>query len=85
MRQTFVLLGALALLVAQPLAAAEPGKPLPPGKPAGVKPAQTDRVFNAYGPALALGALLAITIGVSGSSVSSAQAQAAVTTSNCCG
>ncbi|HEX4273485.1 MAG TPA: hypothetical protein VHZ32_18990 [Rhizomicrobium sp.] len=85
MRQTLILLGALALLVAPPLAAAEPATPLRPGKPAGVKPAQADRVFNAYTPALALGALLAITIGISGSSVSSAQAQAAVTTANCCG
>jgi hypothetical protein len=85
MRQTLILLGALALLVAQPLAAAETAAPLHPGKPAGVKPAQADRVFNAYTPALALGALLAITIGVSGSSISSAQAQAAVTTANCCG
>lgn len=85
MRQTFVLLGALALLVAQPLAAAESAKPLHPGKPAGIKPAQASNAINAYGPALALGALLAITIGISGSSVSTAQAEAAVTTSNCCG
>ena len=84
MRQTFVLLSALAMLVAQPLSAAET-LPLSPGKPAGVKPAQSHDMVQIYGGVLLFGALLAITIGVSGSSVSSAQAQAAVTTSNCCG
>ena len=84
MRQTFVLLSALAMLVAQPLNAAET-LPLSPGKPAGVKPAQAHDLVQIYGGVLLFGALLAITIGVSGSSVSSAQAQAAVTTANCCG
>ena len=73
MRQTIILLGALALLVAQPLAAAEPG-PLVPGKPAGVKPAQAGNLLPIYGGVIAFGALLAVTIGVSGSSVSSAAA-----------
>jgi hypothetical protein len=84
MRQTLFILAALALLVAQPLTAAETA-PLSPGKPAGIKPAQIDKVWSAYGPEVAFAALLAVTIGISGSSVSSAQAQAAVTTSNCCG
>lgn len=84
MRQTFVLLGALALLVAQPLDAAETA-PLTPGKPAGVRPAQADSLLPVFGGVVLFGALLAVTIGVSGSSISSAQAQTAVTTGNCCG
>ena len=73
MRQTIILLGALALLVAQPLAAAEPG-PLTPGKPAGVKPAQAGNLLPIYGGVVLFAALLAVTIGVNGSSVSSAAA-----------
>jgi len=73
MRQAIILLGALALLVAQPLAAAEPG-PLTPGKPAGVKPAQVDNLVPIYGGVVAFAALLAVTIGVNGSSISSAAA-----------
>jgi hypothetical protein len=84
MRQTLVLAAALAFTVAQPLAAAEPA-PLSPGKPAGIKPAQASNMPAIYGGVIAFGALLAITIGVSGSSISSAQAQTAVTTGNCCG
>jgi hypothetical protein len=89
MRQTLVLAAALAFTVAQPLAAAETSaaKPMPlaPGKPAGIKPAQASNMPAIYGGVIAFGALLAITIGVSGSSISSAQAQTAVTTGNCCG
>lgn len=85
MRQTFVLVGALALLVAQPLAA-DPTAPLSPGKPAGIKPAQADSLVSAYAPAVLLGALLAVTVGMNGSSISTGAAlQSAVTTSNCCG
>jgi hypothetical protein len=73
MRRTITLLGALALLVAQPLAAAEPG-PLNPGKPAGVKPAQVHNLVPIYGGVVLFAALLAVTIGVSGSSVSSGAA-----------
>lgn len=83
MRQTLLLLGALALLVAQPLNAAETAK-LSPGKPAGIKPAQASSLFNAYAPALVLGALLAITIGVSGSSVAP-NTQQTTSTNYCCG
>jgi len=79
MRQILVLAAALAFTVAQPLAAAEPA-PLSPGKPAGIKPAQASNMPAIYGGVIAFGALLAITIGVSGSSISSAQAQTAVTT-----
>jgi uncharacterized protein GlcG (DUF336 family) len=75
MRHTIILLGALALLVTQPLAAAEPG-PLTPGKPAGVKPAQASNLLPIYGGVALLGALLAVSIGVSGSSVSSSAALA---------
>lgn len=89
MRQILVLAAALALTVAQPLAAAETDSahhtPLAPGKPAGIKPAQASNLPAIYGGVVAFGALLAITIGVSGSSISSAQAQMAVTTGNCCG
>ena len=84
MRQTLVLAAALAFTVAQPLTAAET-TPLSPGKPAGIKPAQASNMPAIYGGVIAFGALLAITIGVSGSSISSAQAQTAVTTGNCCG
>jgi hypothetical protein len=73
MRQIIILLGALALLVAQPLAAAERG-PLTPGKPAGVKPAQVSNLLPIYGGVALFAALLAVTIGVSGSSTSSAAA-----------
>lgn len=84
MRQTLVLLGALALLVAQPLNAAETAHaPLSPGKPAGVKPAQASSLLNAYAPALVFGALLAITIGVSGNS-QPVNTQS-VSTNFCCG
>jgi len=69
MRKIIILLGTLALLVAQPLAAAEPA-PLTPGKPAGVKSAQADNLLPIYGGVLLFGALLAVTIGISGSSVS---------------
>jgi hypothetical protein len=85
MRQTFILLGALALLVAQPLAAAEP-QPLTPGKPAGVASAQLHNMLPVYGGIVLFGALLAVTIGVSGSSVSSAAAIGATpSTTYCCG
>jgi hypothetical protein len=73
MRRTIILLGTIGLFVAQPLAAAEPG-PLAPGKPAGVKPAQRDNLLPIYGGVAFVGALLAITIGVSGSSISSSAA-----------
>ena len=79
MRQTFVLLGTLALLIAQPLAAA----PLAPGKPAGVRPAQADNLLPVYGGVLLFGALLAVTIGVSGSSVPPNTATTGTTF--CCG
>jgi uncharacterized protein GlcG (DUF336 family) len=87
MRQTFgvpafVVLGSLALLVAQPLAAAETA-PLAPGKPSGVKPAQAEDLIPIYGGVLLFGALLAATIGVSGSSVSPNTATTG--TNNCCG
>jgi hypothetical protein len=91
MRQTFILLGALALLVAQPLAAAEPqpqsqSQPLSPGKPAGVGPAQLHNMLPVYGGVVLFGALLAVTIGVSGSSISSAAAIGATpSTTYCCG
>ena len=86
MRQIFVLPGALALLVAQPLAAAETSPPLQPGKPAGVKFAQAHDLLPIYGGVIFFGALLAVTIGVSGSSVSSQSAiQNATSTANCCG
>ena len=86
MRQIFVLPGALALLVAQPLAAAETSPPLQPGKPAGVKSAQAHDLLPIYGGVIFFGALLAVTIGVSGSSVSSQSAsQNATSTANCCG
>ena len=70
MRHAINVLGALALLVAQPLAAADPG-PLTPGKPAGVQPAQVSNLLPIYGGVLLFAALLPVTIGVSGSSVSS--------------
>lgn len=82
MRKTLVLLGALALLAAEPLSAAETAS-LAPGKPAGVKPAQANSLASAYGPALLFGALLAITIGVSGSSTPPNTATSATTF--CCG
>jgi len=89
MRQILVLAAALALTVAQPLTAAETAlakpAPLAPGKPAGIKPAQASNMPAIYGGVVAFGALLAITIGVSGSSISSQQAQTAVTTGACCG
>lgn len=89
MRQILVLAAALALTVAQPLTAAETSlakpAPLAPGKPAGIKPAQASNMPAIYGGVVAFGALLAITIGVSGSSISSQQAQMAVTTGACCG
>jgi uncharacterized protein GlcG (DUF336 family) len=85
MRQIIVLMGALAMLVAQPLTAAETG-PLAPGKPSGVKPAQAGDLVPIYGGVLLFGALLAVTIGVSGSSISQTAAlQSAVSTTNCCG
>ena len=99
MRQTFVLLGALAMLVAQPLvvaqtAAAQNGPhaaqtgPLPfahhpPGKPSGVKPAQAGDLVPIYSGVILFGALLAVTIGVSGSSVP--PNTATTSTSYCCG
>jgi|HubBroStandDraft_6_1064221.scaffolds.fasta_scaffold3167788_1 hypothetical protein len=70
MRQTIIVLGALALLVAQPSTAAEPG-PLTPGKPAGVKRAQASNMLPIYGGVAFVGALLAVTIGFSSSSISS--------------
>jgi hypothetical protein len=79
MRQTFVLLGTLALLIAQPLAAA----PLAPGKPAGVRPAQADNLLPVYGGVLLFGALLAVTIGVNGSSV--APSTSTANGVSCCG
>ena len=82
MRQTFVFLGALTMLVAQPLAAAETA-PLPPGKPSGVKPAQAGDLIPIYGGVLLFGALLALTIGVKGSSVP--PNTATTSTSYCCG
>jgi hypothetical protein len=95
MRQPFVLLSALILLVAQPLAAqnrepaARYGSPaaktglLAPGKPAGVKPAQADDLVPVYGSVLLFGALLAVTIGVNGSSVPPNTATTG--TAFCCG
>ncbi len=89
MRQTVVLLGLLAMLVAQPLAAAQNGEPvgqtapLPAGKPSGVKPAQTGDLVPIYSGVLLFGALLAITIGVNGSSVPPNTATTG--TSYCCG
>jgi uncharacterized protein GlcG (DUF336 family) len=89
MRQPFVLLGALVVLVAQPLAAAQYESsaakigPLAPGKPGGVKPAQADDLVPIYGGVLLFGAILAATIGVSGSSVSPNTATTG--TSFCCG
>jgi hypothetical protein len=83
MRQTLFILAALALLVAQPLNAAETAAPLAPGKPAGAKAAQINSLWSAYAPAVVLGALLAITIGVSGSSTP-ANTQA-TSTNYCCG
>src|ERR1700761_9313827 len=69
MRQTLFILAALVLLVAQPLDAAEKTPaPLAPGKPAGAKAAQINTLWSAYAPAVVFGALLAVTIGVSGSS-----------------
>ena len=82
MRQTCILLGALAMLVAQPLAAAETA-PLAPGKPSGVKPAQAGDLIPIYGGVLLFGALLAVTIGVKGSSVP--PNTATTSTSYCCG
>ena len=94
MRQTVILLGALAVLVAQPLAAAQNAKPtaqtgplspgtLRPGKPAGVRPAQADDLVPIYGGVVLFGALLAVTIGVNGSSV---PPNTATTGTNfCCG
>ncbi len=86
MRQTMILLSALAMLAAQPLDAAplvQGAAPLAPGKPAGVKPAQSDYLVPAYGAVILFGALLAITIGVSGSSVPPNTATSG--TSYCCG
>jgi hypothetical protein len=88
MRQTFILLGALAMLVAQPLAAAplvqaKNAAPLPPGKPSGVKPAQAGDLMPIYGGVVLFGALLAVTIGVSGSSVPPNTATTGTTF--CCG
>ena len=83
MRKTLVILGALALLAAEPLSAAETAPPLQPGKPAGVKSAQLGSLWSAYAPALLFGALLAVTIGVNGSGASSNSQ--AVSTNYCCG
>ena len=88
MRQSYVLLGALAMLVAQPLDAApltyaKSSAPLPPGKPSGVKPAQAGDLVPIYGGVLLVGALLAVTIGVKGSSVPPNSATAGTTF--CCG
>jgi hypothetical protein len=84
MRQTIILLSALALLVAQPLTAAE-RRPLTPGKPAGVQPAQASNLLPIYGGVALFGALLAVTIFTTGSSVSGtaaiADSQGAVPTS----
>ncbi len=82
MRQTLVLAAALALTVAQPLTAAET-TPLSPGKPAGIKPAQASNMPAIYGGVVAFGALLAITIGVSGSSV--APSTSTTNGASCCG
>jgi hypothetical protein len=88
MRQTFVLLGALAMLVAQPLAAAplvqaNSAASLPPGKPSGVRPAQAGDLLPIYSGVVLFGALLAVTIGVSGSSVPPNTATTGTTF--CCG
>jgi hypothetical protein len=82
MRQTLVLAAALAFTVAQPLAAAEPTR-LAPGKPAGIKPAQASNMPAIYGGVVFFGALLAITIGVSGSSV--APSTSTTNGASCCG
>ena len=82
MRQTLVLAAALAFTVAQPLTAAET-TPLSPGKPAGIKPAQASNLPAIYGGVVAFGALLAITIGVSGSSV--APSTSTTNGASCCG
>lgn len=75
----------LALLSTQSLNAAETG-PLSAGKPAGVKPAQAQNMVPIYGGVLLFGALLAVTIGVNGSSISQTAALQAVTSTNfCCG
>lgn len=84
MRQTLFILAALALLVAQPLNAADTTTPLAPGKPAGTKAAQINSLWSAYAPAVVLGALLAVTIGVSGSSVAP-NTQTTTSTNYCCG
>ena len=104
MRQTFVLLGALAMLVAQPLITAQtataqtaaaqdaphaaqtgplPPASLAPGKPSGVKPAQAGDLVPIYGSVLLFGALLAATIGVTGSA--SPPTAPASSTNFCCG
>jgi len=82
MRQTLVLAAALAFTVAQPLTAAETTL-LSPGKPAGIKPAQASNMPAIYGGVVAFGALLAITIGVSGSSV--APSTSTTNGASCCG
>jgi hypothetical protein len=88
MRQTCILLGALAMLAAQPLGAAplmhvKSAAPLAPGKPSGVKPAQSGDLVPIYGGVILFGALLAVTIGVSGSSVPPNTATTGTTF--CCG
>lgn len=88
MRQTCFFLGALAMLVAQPLDAAplvhaRSAARLAPGKPSGVKSAQAGDLVPIYGGVLLFGALLAVTIGVKGSSVPPNTATSG--TSFCCG
>ena len=88
MRRICVLLVALAMLAAQPLDAAPSvhattAARLGPGKPSGVKPAQAGDLVPIYGGVLLVGALLAVTIGVKGSSVPPNTATSGTTF--CCG
>jgi len=73
------------MLAAQPLNAAplQDPAPLAPGRPAGVEPAQSFHPVPAYTIVVLFGAVLALTIGVSGSGVP--PSTAASGTSYCCG
>ena len=66
MRNILLQLLAYSILSAQPLAADPSQPPLAPGKPAGVRPAQARDMIPIYGGVILFGALLAVTIGVTG-------------------
>jgi hypothetical protein len=81
MRNILLQLLAYSVLSTQPLVA-DPSQPLTPGKPAGVRPAQQQNMVPIYGGVLFFGAILAVTIGVAGSSVATTATAAATATTS---